>query len=35
MGNQAKSYDLIAAAFSDMRDSFHKEQKYINLLIQV
>lgn len=31
--NQGKRYDRIAADFAKMRDSFYKEQKYLDLLI--
>lgn len=34
MDNQGKRYDLIATGFSEMRDSFATEQKYIDLFIQ-
>lgn len=30
--NQGKKYDLIASDFAKMRDSFYKEQKYLDLL---
>jgi cyclopropane fatty-acyl-phospholipid synthase-like methyltransferase len=33
MDNEGKKYDLIASGFSEMRDSFYKEQKYIDLLM--
>ena len=33
MSDEGKKYDLIAAGFAEMRDSFYKEQKYIDLLI--
>ena len=33
MDNQGKRYDLIAQGFSDMRDSFNTEKKYVDLLI--
>lgn len=34
MDNQGKRYDLIAQGFSDMRDTFYKEQKYLDMLLQ-
>jgi 2-polyprenyl-3-methyl-5-hydroxy-6-metoxy-1,4-benzoquinol methylase len=33
MTDEGKKYDLIAAGFAEMRDSFYQEQKYIDLLI--
>lgn len=34
MSNQGKKYDLIAEGFAKMRDSFYKEQKYLDELIK-
>lgn len=34
MDNQGKKYDLIAEGFAKMRDSFYKEQKYLDELIK-
>lgn len=34
MDNEGKNYDLIAAEFAKMRDSFYKEQKYIDIFLQ-
>lgn len=33
MSDQGKRYDNIASAFAEMRDSFYREQKYLDLLI--
>ncbi|MBS0286693.1 MAG: class I SAM-dependent methyltransferase [Proteobacteria bacterium] len=35
MDNQGKRYDLIAEGFAKMRDSFYKEQKYLDKLIKL
>ncbi|MGD9592568.1 MAG: trans-aconitate 2-methyltransferase [Candidatus Berkiella sp.] len=35
MDNQGKRYDLIAEGFAKMRDSFYKEQKYLDELIKL
>ena len=32
--NEGQKYDLIAAGFAEMRDSFHMEQKYIDLFLK-
>ncbi|OGT47830.1 MAG: hypothetical protein A3E83_03130 [Gammaproteobacteria bacterium RIFCSPHIGHO2_12_FULL_41_20] len=34
MTNQGEKYDLIAAGFVNMRDSFFTEQKYVDLFTQ-
>lgn len=34
MDNEGKKYDLIAADFAKMRDSFYREKKYLDLFIQ-
>lgn len=33
MDDEGKKYDLIASGFAEMRDSFYKEQKYIDILM--
>ncbi len=32
--NEGQKYDLIAAGFAEMRDSFYMEQKYIDLFLK-
>ena len=32
--NQGKNYDLIASGFSEMRNSFSTEQKYVDLFMK-
>jgi 2-polyprenyl-3-methyl-5-hydroxy-6-metoxy-1,4-benzoquinol methylase len=34
MENEGQKYDLIAKGFSDMRDSFATEQKYLDLFLE-
>lgn len=33
MSDEGRKYDLIASGFSEMRDSFNTEKKYIDLMI--